>query len=431
MLVLFISGGFILGGPPFLTDQQGLVWAESDKNDEEIEETEEEIDDLQDELEDAKDEKEKHEVAKQQIASEVASLNNSILSVETKIRATEGEIEKLEQEIQRTKESLEEKKRMLAEAIRVINQVEREISLMVLAKGGNLSEYFSILDDLEQVQERVLRLADSVRAEKKVFEGKKSQQEAAYASQEKQKNELKSEKSKKAYLLSKTKEKINQQEVTISQLEAKVSKLKTELSSLLGDSYDAEDIEDAAKYASKVTGTRKDFIMGMLVVESDLGRYTGGCTYEEVEDGAKDAYKDGRLSQRSYNTFKRRRETFKDICEDLDYDYEDQKVSCNPSSYAGTGGAMGVAQFMPDTWMGYQSSIASVTGHNPPDPWNLTDGVVAMGLKLAKVPGVSSHKRSAECDAAKLYLSGTTSSHYQWYCDKVLYWADNYDNLLD
>ena len=55
---------------------------------------------------------------------------------------------------------------------------------------------------------------------------------------------------------------------------------------------------------------------------------------------------------------------------------------------------------------------------------------VAMALKLAKVPGVTKHKESAECDAAKLYLSGTTSSSYDWYCDKVLYWADHYEDRL-
>jgi len=92
---------------------------------------------------------------------------------------------------------------------------------------------------------------------------------------------------------------------------------------------------------------------------------------------------------------------------------------------------MGVAQFMPDTWKSYESSIASVTGHNPPDPWNLTDGVTAMALKLAKVSGVTSHEKSAEKDAAKLYLSGTTSSKYDWYGERVLYWADNYEKLLD
>ena len=119
---------------------------------------------------------------------------------------------------------------------------------------------------------------------------------------------------------------------------------------------------------------------------------------------------------------------FKDICEELDYKWKTRKVSCPPSGYKGTGGAMGVAQFMSDTWLGYKKSIASLTGHNPPDPWNLTDGVVAMALKLAKGGAT---KKSGECNAAKLYLSGTTSSKYNWYCTKVLYWADNYESKLN
>lgn len=82
-------------------------------------------------------------------------------------------------------------------------------------------------------------------------------------------------------------------------------------------------------------------------------------------------YKKGKLSKRAWNTFQTRRATFKNICDALDYNYKKQKVSCNPSGYAGTGGAMGVAQFMPDTWNGYKSQVASKTGHNPPDPWTL------------------------------------------------------------
>ena len=137
-------------------------------------------------------------------------------------------------------------------------------------------------------------------------------------------------------------------------MNAKLSKLRSELSSLLGKSYNAKDIEDAAKFASKMTGVRKNFLLGMLVVESDLGRFTGGCTATE--------------SRMSSNRLK----LFKDICEELDYNWKKQKVSCPPKSYKGTGGAMGVAQFMSDTWMGYKSSIASATGHNTPDPWSLT-----------------------------------------------------------
>jgi hypothetical protein len=213
----------------------------------------------------------------------------------------------------------------------------------------------------------------------------------------------------------------------LSELKAKIAQIERELSSLLGDSYDTDDILEAAEFASNVTGVRKDFLLGMLVVESDLGRYTGGCTYEEVKDGAKDAYKSGRLSQGSYDLMKERKEIFEDIVDELGYDEDEVKVSCNPSSYVGTGGAMGVAQFMADTWMGYKNSIADHTGHNPPDPWSLADGVTAMALKLDKVPGVDDHDEDKECYAAKLYLGSTSAD---WYCDRIFYWADNYEDKL-
>jgi membrane-bound lytic murein transglycosylase B len=77
-----------------------------------------------------------------------------------------------------------------------------------------------------------------------------------------------------------------------------------------------------------------------------------------------------------------RKDIFEEIVDELGYDEDDKKVSCNPSSYTGTGGAMGVAQFMSDTWSGWKSRIASATGNKTPDPWDLFDGVMAMALKL-------------------------------------------------
>jgi membrane-bound lytic murein transglycosylase B len=87
---------------------------------------------------------------------------------------------------------------------------------------------------------------------------------------------------------------------------------------------------------------------------------------------------------------------------------------------------MGVAQFMPDTWNAYKARVASATGHNPPNPWNLTDGVMAMAKKLSMVPGVTSGNRSAWKKAATLYL-GTS---YAPYINGILYWADHYKELL-
>lgn len=189
-----------------------------------------------------------------------------------------------------------------------------------------------------------------------------------------------------------------------------------------------KEIEKQVEYASELTGVRKDFLMGMLVVESNLGRNTGQCTYQQVKEGAERDYARGLLSDRAWRTFKRREKIMRKLAQDLDRDYSELKVSCNPP-YHGTGGAMGIPQFMPDTWVEYRDRIAELAGTDTPDPWSLRDGVLAMALKVADVPGVSQHNVWAERRASKMYLSGTTSSRYEWYASRIQYWARNYEQI--
>lgn len=191
---------------------------------------------------------------------------------------------------------------------------------------------------------------------------------------------------------------------------------------------DFQEIEKAAEAASQTVGVRKDFLIGMLMVESDAGKNTGQCTYQEVELGAEMAHASGQLSNQAWKTFQKRQETIKGIAEKLNYDLESLKVSCNPSLsvYHGTGGAMGIPQFMPDTWLEYEERLANIMGKEKPDPWNVQDGVMAMALKLADVNGVLEHNRQAEKNAAKIYLSGNTLTQYNWYAERVMYWAENY-----
>jgi len=193
---------------------------------------------------------------------------------------------------------------------------------------------------------------------------------------------------------------------------------------------DPKEIERAVEFASQKTGVRKDFLMGMLVVESDLGRNTGKCTYAEVETGALQSHKNGRLSDRAWQTFQERREIIKDIAESLDYNYSELKVSCNPANYYGTGGALGIPQFMPDTWLEYKDRLKEILGKENPNLWEPVDGVMAMALKLSDVPGVLNHNIWAEKSAAKLYLSGTTSWRYDWYANQIIYWSRNYRYLV-
>ena len=206
-------------------------------------------------------------------------------------------------------------------------------------------------------------------------------------------------------------------------------KKNTELKSIPQENRDLKEIEKQVEYASRITGVRKDFLMGMLVVESDMGRNVGQCTYKEIAEGAEGAYKGGRLSSQAWNTFQERKKIIQGIASELGYDYEKLQVSCNPP-YAGTGGALGIPQFMPDTWLEYKDRIAAVSGNATPDPWDIRDGVIAMALKVADVPGVTDHNIWAERVASKMYLSGTTSWRYDWYANQIQYWAKNYRSLI-
>ncbi|MEN8252614.1 MAG: lytic murein transglycosylase [Patescibacteria group bacterium] len=190
-----------------------------------------------------------------------------------------------------------------------------------------------------------------------------------------------------------------------------------------------KEIEKQVEFASEATGVRKGFLMGMLVVESNLGRNTGKCTYQEVKDDAEADHNRGALSETAWKTFKRREEIMKKLANELGRDYDELSVSCNPP-YNGTGGAMGIPQFMPDTWKEYEDRIAEATGEENPDPWSLRDGVMAMALKVADVPGVTNHNVWAERNASKMYLSGSTSGKYEWYASDIQYWSRNYSSLI-
>ncbi len=380
---------------------------------EEIDETEEDIDKYEN--------REKKEIKqKNELEQDLGQIQNFIYYTQKEINKTEGLIGETEETISRKENELDSlnkkseiQKKLLGQLIRETYYSRKEPSIGIFLGEKKFSQMLGNVDYLNNLQEKIILLIGNVKKSKEKISGEKEELKEIKSDHQQLLNVKSDQQEALVGDKVQTQSRINEKAATIQQLQSKISKLKSSLSKLLGKNYDAKDIKDAAKFASRVTGVRKDFIMGMLVVESDLGRYTGGCTY-----------KASRMS--SY-----RKKIFKDICEELDYNYKKMKVSCPPSGYSGTGGAMGVAQFMPDTWMGYESSIASVTGHDPPDPWNLTDGVAAMALKLAKVPGVTSHKKSAEKNAAKLYLSGTTSSKYDWYGERVLYWADNYKKLLD
>jgi len=65
---------------------------------------------------------------------------------------------------------------------------------------------------------------------------------------------------------------------------------------LFYESPDVLEVEEAVQFASRKIGVWEDFLMGMLVVESNLGRNVGGCTFKEVKSGTLQVYRSGQLN---------------------------------------------------------------------------------------------------------------------------------------
>lgn len=361
-----------------------------------------------------------------QIQGSLTKTLSAINSTKSLISQTTDTIKRKELELQLFDQNIQLKKEMMSELLQEMYlQKDKPLEAVVLG-DRDFSEAMDEMESIEQFGEKVQGMLDDIKQlkeessqEKENLEVLKKEHEENLIDQATQKQEL-------IAVQADTQSDIAEQEKVINRLRKELNQLQGDLSKLLGKSFNAGDIQEAVEFASEATGVPKGFLFGMLKVETNLGANVGGCTYAQVESGAEANYKSGRLSKVSWQTFLNRRNTFKGITNELDLDYKKQKVSCNPSNYRGTGGAMGVAQFMPDTWNGYKSQVASITGHNPPSPWNLTDGVTAMALKLKRTPGVTSGNRSAWKSATCSYL-GVCAKFYQ---DGVLYWADNYQKLF-
>jgi membrane-bound lytic murein transglycosylase B len=153
-----------------------------------------------------------------------------------------------------------------------------------------------------------------------------------------------------------------------------------------------------AQVASQATGVNAALILAILNRESALGSNVGQCSYQTA------------MSPSNIPIFLQ-------IVKQLGLDPTQMLVSC-PNADGVYGGAMGPAQFEPSTWDLYVSSIASITGDNPPSPWSNADAFVATALYLKGAMQGCEASYSAQldidrCTAAKYYAGGGWKN-YLW-----------------
>lgn len=393
---------------------------------------EDDPEEIKDDISDIEKKLKSAEAKKKALESELAGINASLSSTQRTIAETQikiqqaaNTIERKEAEVALLEAEIADKKSLIAGLMREL-YYEGEWPLpRILVAEERFTEVVNNPDRLLTVGEKISSILESLNLTRADTETEKLSLEDAKKDHEVLLQKKAVEKNILAADQQETIEDVEDAEKIVSRLQKELQELQGDLSTLTGKNYNAKDIRGAVEDASDETGVPEGVLYGFLKMETNLGANTGQCTYKEVEKVSIARYKKyGSKYKASMNILYKRQEMFYDIVDALGYG-KTKKVSCSPN-YIGQGGAMGVAQFMSDVWRGYESDIRAKTGHKNPDPWNLTDGVMALALKLRKA-GATSDKESVIRKASINYLGAFNQNYY----GGIVYWSKNYKKLFN
>ena len=343
--------------------------------------------------------------------AEIRQIESSIRSLELSINQTSVEINDTESQINFAEEKINKNKQVIAQFLKIINENDQKTLTHILLSNDDLSDFFAALNDLRANQEKL---------QLNIIEMKQTQAEL-----EKHKNNLEERLSEldnsrrlesvERSNLSKTRNAVNKllkdtkgeearfQEI-VQKSQKDIAAIKAQIQFLVQSGLTAEDAVKYAKLAAIGTGIRPAFLLALLEYETGLGSNVGKCNLVDITSGSSRHVTTGKVSSRGIHP-SRDLPVFISITAELGMDPLKTPISCWPGY--GYGGAMGPAQFIPSTWLGYREEVTRITGHNPANPWNFEDAFTASAIYLAR-RGATAQTPSAEIAAAKAYISGNS-----------------------
>lgn len=384
-------------------------------------------------------------------ANEVSIFNNEIKRKEIEIKKLTLAIRQAESEIKDKAEGIriiEGKmaggRRTLAASLVALSQKESEGMVAVLIKNPRLSNFFVAIDNLLNLQLNIKELLVSLRGDREELEREQEElrdfqkgQQSLKALQVSEQRALAQKKKEKDELLRLTKGKEALFQKLLSAKKKDIAALKTELFYLEKTGITAEDALRYATLAADRAGIRPAFLLALLEVETGR-QFEDGVISVGTNVGTgnwkTDMY-DCRMRQGARSAAESQKNAFFAITGKLGLDPDKMPVS-RRASY-GCGGAMGPAQFIPTTWLLFAERVAQLTGHNPPNPWNVEDAFTASAIFLAD-GGATSKTAAGEARAARIYISGRSTCSTRtvsgracnWYANRVVSLAREIDRAI-
>lgn len=356
-------------------------------------------------------------LAKLQTQTE-ANANEQIVLKEM-AELTALEITDKEAAIKHEESVLRYQREVLASYLRELYRFDRTNKILQLFDTKSFSDFYRQLNFTEilnnktaQTTAAIKSARDDLTADREGLVNKKLEQDSALATLKLYQTEAARSRNEYETMKSRNASEINSLNDVMASTADQRDKLQQELFAMTSEGQSIKFIEAAkyARFASAKTGIRPELIMSVVKQETDFGNNVGTGTYKND------------MNPNQWDDFVK-------VCLSLKRSPETTRVSARPKSYSGWGGAMGIAQFLPGTWLGITDEVSAITGHKPADPWDPTDAFVAVGVKFKKM-GATASDRNSEWEAAGRYFAGGNFRKFPWYGDNVMKRADVYAEQL-
>ena len=398
-------------------------------------------------IDDLSKSKQETDIQVRTLSKEIDSLDKEIDSAQKSLDTTNQDIESIQAELSETRsyistleQTIRAQKALIREYVSSL-YVQKDVSLFeVILSQDQLSDLLGSVQKTGVMQDSITESITLISAkekeivaEKKHLFDKEEELMALKQSQERQKSLLQQTQEDKETLLAQTKGQQSEYEALLKESFATKQNLLNSIRVLGGADGrpGAISLEEAyalaAANASRLGNRlRPEYLVGVMKIESGLGGNVGRSFYKDSLSGC--AAREGNTTKLN---FTKEEQSFEKITSALGIPLTQPVSGCPYPKYIGTGGAMGPAQIMPATWLGYEARLRELKGGAAVNPWTMEDAMLAMGMVLLGKVGNQSIAGNEELErrAALCYLGGCNVKN-MWYADKVLNEAARTKELL-
>jgi len=363
----------------------------------------------------------------------IAETTYNINKTQLEINARNAKIKQLGENIVTKTEYIGELSQKMIEIKKSISKIMRnsyDISNISIAEtilsSQDLSDLFKDIDDYSSINKELKDLINELTGVKKTsevqktdLESRKTQEEKLKFEQDTEKRKLETYKKEKQDILKFTKGQESLYKTAIAEKEKQKNQIRSRMFKTVG----GQEISfgDALKliqpYESAI-GVSSALVLAVLfqesAVDNTIGKNIGRCTYNQISSCSSDKTVMSETQKPS----------FLNIMSNLGLNPDKTPVSCAICSDGNYGGAMGPAQFMPETWSGIASRVSKILGINYPSPFENLHAFTASAVLLKdnqdRCKTAFTKKTDIwACSASKyyggLFLAGTRLTNYMYY----------------